>query len=330
MSRRPSALESELGLRRVAARQLQLFTTEQALAEGWNRQRLHRWCRADRIHRVHGGVYRFAGAPVTWTSVVLAAVLACGPGAVASHRTAMALHGIPPARRDRRTRIEVSIPSGRDIRPAGIVMHRVLLPPEHVTIIDGVPCTTYERTLIDSAARLGGGQLGRGIDEGLVGNDATLVSIRHALEQLRPAPGRQRARVARVLAARAPGSDAADSRPEIRLLAAISDAGLPPPVVQCAVTVDGEVFFIDAAYPDLLLGIEYLGWDPHRTKTKFDADHRRDRLLTVAGWSILYFTAASTSEIVDHIKRVRDLRHAERDAHPNRQRAPRRSGRTSR
>jgi very-short-patch-repair endonuclease len=72
------------------------------------------------------------------------------------------------------------------------------------------------------------------------------------------------------------------------------------------VVVDGEEFRLDAAYPRYRIGIEYQGWDPHRTRSAFDADHRRDRLLTLAGWSILYFTSATTAgELVDHITRLR-------------------------
>jgi hypothetical protein len=56
------------------------------------------------------GVYRIAGTPVTWRSHLLAAVLAGGPGAVASHRSAGALHGLDGCRPGVP---EVSVPRGR-------------------------------------------------------------------------------------------------------------------------------------------------------------------------------------------------------------------------
>lgn len=302
---RPSALESELALRSVAGGQRHLFTNEQAATAGWNRQRLHRWQRAGKIERMHAGVYRFAGSPPSWEAYVLAAVFACGAGAVASHRTAMALHGIAPSRRDRRTAIEVSIPAGRDIRPRGVVIHRVALPADHVTVVEGIPCTTYERTLVDSAAKLGLGQLAHGLDRGLVANHVTLLSVNHAVGSLRAAPGRRRARVARVLSARTPECERTDSPREIRLLTELAKAGLPTPIPQFGVVVDGEQFHLDAAYPEHRIGIEYQGFDVHRTRSAFDADHRRDRLLTLAGWSILYFTSGTTAvELVDHITRL--------------------------
>ncbi len=302
---RPSALESELALRAIAAEQHHLFTARQAVAAGWNRQRLHRWRCSGRIEQVHAGVYRFAASSEPWVAGVLAAVLASGHGAVASHRTAMALHGIPPARRDRHPTIEVSIPAGRDVRPRGVVVHRVALPRGHVTVIHGVPCTTYERTLVDSAAKLGLGQLARGLDAGLVARHVTLRSVDRAVGTLRPAPGRRRSRVIRVLRERTPECERTDSTREIRLLRELEAAGFPPPIPQFGIVVDGEQFFLDAAYPEHRIGIEYQGFDVHRTRSAFDADHRRDRLLTLAGWSILYFTSATTaSELADHVARL--------------------------
>ena len=66
------------------------------------------------------GVYRIAGTPVTWRSHLLAAVLAGGPGAVASHRSAGALHGLDGCRLGVP---EVSVPRGRRYRPGGARVH---------------------------------------------------------------------------------------------------------------------------------------------------------------------------------------------------------------
>ena len=299
-------ISTELALRNTAATQRGLFTTEQATDQGWSRQRLHRWLRTGRIVRVHPRVYRFAGSPSDWPTDLLAAVLAAGEGAVASHRSAMAMHIIEPASRRYPTPIEVSVRASRDAKVRGAIVHRVMLSDSDVTVVDGIPCTTFERTLLDSAAKLGLGQLARGLDEGLVSNRATIPSVDAMVARLRPAPGRRRARLRLLAQERAPESHRSDSAPEIALLAAVRAAGLPDPVPQFWVEIDGEHFDIDAAYPDVQVGIEYLGWDPHRTKTTFDADHRRDRLLTLAGWSVLYFTSASSAaEIVEHVTRLR-------------------------
>ncbi len=50
--------------------------------------------RAGGLITVHAGVYRLPGSPVTWHQRIMAATLAAGAGAVASHRAAAFLHGI--------------------------------------------------------------------------------------------------------------------------------------------------------------------------------------------------------------------------------------------
>jgi hypothetical protein len=142
-------ITTELTLRRIAATQRDLFTYRQATDHGWSRQRLHRWLGAGRILRIHPRVYRFAGSPSDWLTDLLAAVRAAGEGAVASHRSGMAMHIIEPAFRDHPTPIEVSIPASRDAKVRGAIVHRVALPGSDVTVVDGIPCTAYERTLLD-------------------------------------------------------------------------------------------------------------------------------------------------------------------------------------
>jgi hypothetical protein len=73
----------------------------------------------------------------------MASVLACGPGAVLSHRAAAALWGIRGGARP-----EVTMRRGRKPRP-GIALHWADLPADEVTAHDGVPTTTVPRTLLD-------------------------------------------------------------------------------------------------------------------------------------------------------------------------------------
>jgi len=217
----------------------------------------------------------------------------------------MALHHVPPARRDDSIRPELSVAGDRHPIVAGATVHRLALPAHHVTEVDGIPVTTFERTLVDSAARLGIGQLARALDLGLVSGSVTLDSVRTVIDELAPAPGRRRARLRMLLDERAPGSDLTESQAEVRVLGAIHRAGLPAPIPQYPVTIDGEDFFLDGAYPRLRLGLEYHGWDTHRTRSAFDADFRRDRMLTVAGWDVVYFTRTSTDrEIVETLRRL--------------------------
>jgi predicted transcriptional regulator of viral defense system len=78
----------------------------------------------------------------------LAAVLAAGPGAALSYRSAAELWVV---RQSARARIEVSVPRHRR-STARLEVHVVELAPDEITIEDGIPVTTPARTLFDLAA----------------------------------------------------------------------------------------------------------------------------------------------------------------------------------
>ena len=81
------------------------------------------WVRTGRLHRLHRGVYAFGHDRLRLEGRWLAAVMACGPGAVLSHRDAAQLWEL---RRSNAAVIDVTVPSqnGR-IRRRGIRVHRL-------------------------------------------------------------------------------------------------------------------------------------------------------------------------------------------------------------
>jgi very-short-patch-repair endonuclease len=117
------------------------------------------WAASGRIHRLHRGVFTVV-PPVLLSQEGrwLAAVLACGRGAVLSHGAAAQLLGILP-RRDR-PGIHVSLVDRRRIRPAGIIIHR----PRRLERCDlitrrRIPVTSATRTIFDQASRTGASDL---------------------------------------------------------------------------------------------------------------------------------------------------------------------------
>lgn len=68
-------------------------------------------------------------------------------GAVISHRSALAMHGLPVIGRSRLPEITVP-PTGRGSAD-GAHLHRASLPPEEIAVVDGVPVTSVARTLVD-------------------------------------------------------------------------------------------------------------------------------------------------------------------------------------
>ncbi len=277
----------------IAARQLGLFTRQQAAEVGWSRHQLDRRVRAARVRRMFTGVFADNSAPRTWEQAVLGAVFAAGRDAVASHLTAAALHGFPDTSRDT---VMVSVPAARSPRTRGYTVHRVQLEPVDVTVSGPIPVTTIARTLVDCSGLLSLGQIARALDDALVRRRTTLWAVEQCHERLGNARLRRPSMLRTLLAERDPAVERMESRPEMRVFRTITAAGLRAPTPQHEVVVAGNRFRLDFAYPDVKLGLEYMGFDPHRSRTAQDRDFRRHRLLQGAGWKIVFITSATSDD----------------------------------
>ncbi len=149
--------------------------------------------------RLHAGVYAVGHRALTVEGRWMGAVLACGPGAVLSHRTAGQLWGIVP--RSGLTP-EVTRPASFRERP-GIRAHQAVLPPDEVEVEAGIPVTSVARTLFDLAAGFSDRQLERAMNEARVRGLTSRVSLPQLLERY---PRRRGARKLRaLLGSRRPG-----------------------------------------------------------------------------------------------------------------------------
>ena len=79
---------------RGASRQYGVVSRAQLLALGASKVQIQRRVSAGRLHRLHPGVYAVGHRAPRREARWLAAVLACGEGAVLSHRSAAALWGL--------------------------------------------------------------------------------------------------------------------------------------------------------------------------------------------------------------------------------------------
>jgi hypothetical protein len=94
--------------------------------------------------------YWLAGVEHTWRGEVLAACLAGGTRALASHRSAAAVRDLPGG--DRRIQ-ELTCPRWRRARHAGLIVHEsTVLDSCDVDVVDGIPVTSVDRTLFDLGA----------------------------------------------------------------------------------------------------------------------------------------------------------------------------------
>ena len=275
--------------------QLGLITREQCascqLTEGQITHRL----RSGEWNEIRPGVYALAGVRPTWEQSVLAVTLS-GSRAYASHHTAARLYGmrgfvdVPDS-------IEVVTALGRVSRLEGVRGHRSgALYDVDLTTRGSIPTVTAGRALVDVSGRVTSRELGYVVDDALRRRLFSLEELRRCAERLGPAPGRSLKGMQRVVGDRLPGYSPGDSDLETRALRALTRAGLPPPRQQYRMVLAGRKVRIDLAYPEQRIAIELDGWDPHRFRSSFDADHARRDDLLVAEWSPLTFTSAMTDE----------------------------------
>ncbi len=212
----------------------------------------------------------------------MAAVLACGPDAVLSHRSAVALWELRlfPA-----GPIDVTVPGRTRRGRNGIRIHNVRrLAPEDRATVDGIPVTSVHRALLDYAETARPQELRLAIEtadrrELFDGRamDACLARSRgrHGLKPLKATLAKLRGP--------APWTR---SELERRFQALIREANTPEP--QANVVVAGEN--VDYFWPGPRLVVEVDGWEFHKGRKEFERDRRKDAKLQLANCRVLRAT----------------------------------------
>jgi very-short-patch-repair endonuclease len=205
----------------------------------------------------------------------MAAVLACGEGAVLSHLSAAELWGIRrPVRRHSEAGgpggpapAHVTVPSTAGKRKqTGIVLHRSgTLTAPSCTRRDGIPVTKPARTIADIRPLLSPAQFNAAIREArflrlpigdpfAAAEDSATNRTRTDLEQ--------------------------------ELLSLCRRHRLPQPEVN----VEIDRFEVDFLWREQRLIVEVDGWESHGTRSAFEADRVRDARLAVLGYEVVRFT----------------------------------------
>ena len=157
--------DEERSLEDRAEAQYGLFTLNQALASRLNRTTVYRRTRLGRYVLEHPGVFAFADLPASWERSVLAACLAAGQEAVASHRSAGRLWGLIDPSEDI---VEITVPYAQRPRLRGVTVHRSTdLRVEQTTVRRRIPVTNPLRTMVDLAAVLPPEAVEDALDAGL-------------------------------------------------------------------------------------------------------------------------------------------------------------------
>ena len=231
-------------------------------------------------------VVRFLGAPQTWRQRVMLATLTTG--GLASHRTSAALRGLDGFRPGL---IEVTCHRWNRRRRDSLVTHEAKdLVDGDYDVIDGIPCTSLIRTLIDLPAVCSIEHAGQALDDACRRHEWILAATRQRFIEVarRGRNGTQKGRA--MLNERLADPILEDSRFEKKALHLIRSAGLPEPVKQFEVTLDEHSAFIDLAWPEHLVGLECDSLAYHFGRKNFQSDRTRRRQLTLRGWRIYEFT----------------------------------------
>jgi very-short-patch-repair endonuclease len=279
----------------LAGSQHGVVSRAQLEALGLRRDAVLRRVEQKRLQRLYPGVYAVGHDALTPDSRRLAAVLACGPGALLSHRAGGALQGLLPSS----PQAEVTVPHGRKPKP-GLLIHRSrLIHPDDRSGVRGIPVTSVARTLVDLADVLSEQRLAKAVHEAEVRRVFDLSAIEAAIARL---PGRKgRHKLSRALTAYRPELHFLRSEAERRFNQLCENHSLPQP--QFNLNLAGHE--IDAYWEDLSIAVEVDGGETHHTRRAFHEDRARDRRLAAQGIRVVRVTSR---DLHDHARLAGELR----------------------
>jgi hypothetical protein len=229
----------------------------------------------------------------------MAALLTGGDGAVLSHRSAAALWGVVTYSG------AIEITSPRDTRSRGAIRrHCMLLPPDEVTVLDGIPVTSVHRTLFDYAGISSVDRLEATIRQAEYRRLRDRLSLPALLARYPGARGNVNLRLCLELLGRTSGFTRSDL--EELFLPFLDRFGLPRPHLNARLQVRGEWFEVDCLWRQERLAVELDSRAAHETRAAFETDRERDRGLQSDGWRAVRITWRQLHDEPDRI--AHDLR----------------------
>ena len=248
---------------RIARSQHGVVTRAQLLKAGISKQEIRRRLHKKALIRVHPGVYRVGHCAPSREASYLAAVLACGDGAVLSGSAAGHLWGLlkgsaPPP--------EVTAPNERRVK--GVRARHARRRKTEATTWRGIPITTVPRTMVDLASVLSLDELARACHEAGVLHGTTPRQVEAVLTHRPTTPGAKKLR--KVMHGDVHVTLSALER---RFLKRLTEANLPLPITNKP--ADGRR--VDCRWPDHRLTVELDSYRYHRSRHAWELDRRRER-----------------------------------------------------
>lgn len=271
---------------RICAGQHGVVGLWQLEALGINRAAAHGRVKAGRLHRLYEGVYAVGHVPLTRERELMAAVLACGPEAVLSHRSAAELYGL---RRPGGGPIDVTAPTRRGRSPQGIASHRDdMLASSDRSSVRGIACTAMAKTLLDFAAVAPIWELRKAVSEAEVLRILDHAAVRALIRRHRGRRGVARLRM--VMDEIRPETKRTRSEMEREFLRLCEKAGLSLPEVNVPLRVDRRFLKPDFLWRKAGLILEADSRTYHDTDSAFQIDRKREQRLQLAGWEVSHCT----------------------------------------
>jgi Transcriptional regulator, AbiEi antitoxin len=265
-------MRSHSRLKDLAEEQYGVVSYRQLREQGFSKGHVYRAHEADRLLRVHRGVYAVGHSELSPHGRCRAALLAFNDEAVLSHRSAGWLWGLFPSCRE-----EIDVTFAGKGRRKGIRPHRVMaIGDQDITTLQRIRVTSLPRTLLDIAASEPKRELERAVDRTKRRGLLDLHALDQLLRRRAQVPGAAQLKQALALY-RKPVFDRA--RSELLFLDALEEEGEPLPVLNTWV----NEWEIDAYWKAERFAVEVDGWETHGSRQAFEDDRLRQEEMKLAG-----------------------------------------------
>ena len=249
-----------------------------------------------RLIRLFPGVYAVGHRKLSKEGRWMAAVLAGGEGAVLSHRSAAALHGLVAD--DART---INVTGHRRSR-GKLRFHRTNLMPDETATKDGIPVTTVPRTLLDLATQTNDWHLERALREALYQHQTNLPTLRRIVENHPGHRGARRLNRAIQHAEDAPGIFRSNT--EQRFARWLRKHSLPSPEFNARIKLGDRRIEADCYWHEQRLVAEIDHRATHAQRVNFESDRIRDRAIQAHGLRIIRIAEPYDEALLVDLRRL--------------------------
>lgn len=268
---------------RLAANQHGVVSLGQATELGVDRRAMSRAVAAGVAERLHPQVVAFGGSPSTSLRSIHAAVLQV-PSSAASHESALLARGIDGIPFE----VAVVVPTGSPNHYSGIRVHRFGdLLDHHIEIVDGIPCTTIPRTIVDLGSQFSALRLNDLLERLVITERLTsFAAISKALREVHHQGRRRISVLAKLLEARRPSDPTPRSTLELEADRVVEASELPTPIKEFPLPALAITGTVDRTWVDVRLIFEIDGRSWHAREQAMAKDRARDRAAAAQGWQV--------------------------------------------